>query len=339
MDINEIRALPKVELHRHLEGSIRPVTLLELARENSVDLPAGNVKDLMPHISHTDSDISLIDYLVKFDVVMKPLQKPEDLERIAREAVEDAAVDNIIYLELRFSPEFIEEKTGIPALSAARTVTRSSVKASKFFNLPISVTLISTRELGPRSSLRMVKEAILLSGDGVTGFDIAGDEVNFPVSMFERAIINARRNGLGVTVHAGEAGSGKEVELALGYGAQRIGHGVNAAADEAALEAIKTHDALIEICLTTNLHVGAVKSYTEHPARKFFDSGIKIAFCADDPQMSCITLSDEIMFAAKYLGFKKNEIFLTQLMGVEKAFIDSNVKRSLRERLKRSFVN
>jgi len=337
LSIDEIRTMPKVELHRHLEGSIRPATLLELARENGVELPVENIGELMPYISHTDDDMSLLDYLLKFDVVMKPLRKPEDLERVTWEVVEDAVSDNIIYLELRFSPEFIEDKTDIPASYAARIITRTSAKASKTFAVPITITLIATRELGLESSLRVVREANLLSGDGVTGFDIAGDEVHFLVSMFEQAIIDARRSGLGVTVHAGEAGSGREVELALGYGVQRIGHGVNAMNNEGAMKAIRKHDALIEVCLTTNLHVGAIKSYAEHPARRFFDSGIKIAFCADDPQMSCINLSDEIWFAAKYLGFTRNEIFLTQLMGVDKAFVGDDVKRQLKMELEKGF--
>ncbi|MCL5985889.1 MAG: adenosine deaminase [Actinobacteria bacterium] len=339
LSIDEIRAMPKVELHRHLEGSIRPTTLLELARENDIELPAENIGELMPYVSHTDDDMSLLDYLLKFDVVMKPIKKPEDLERITWEAVEDAVNDNIIYLELRFSPEFIKEKTQIPVSSAARTITRSSAEASKFFTVPVTITLISTREIGLESSLRTIKEATSLSIYGVTGFDIAGDEVHFPVGIFKQAIIDARASGLGVTVHAGEAGSGREVELALGYGAQRIGHGVNAANDKTVLEAIKEHDALIEVCLTTNLHVGAIKSYVEHPARKFFDSGIKIAFCADDPQMSCITLSNELWFAAKYLDFTRDEILLTQLMGVDKAFVGANAKRHLRRMLGKGFKN
>jgi adenosine deaminase len=337
LGIDEIKNMTKVELHRHLEGSIRPATLLELARENGVELPAGSIAELMPYISHTDNDISLLDYLLKFDVVLKPLKKPEDLERVTWEVIEDAVRDNIIYLELRFSPEFIENKTGIPAFYAARVITRTSAKASKIFALPLTITLIATRELGLDSSICIIREASSLSIDGVTGFDIAGDEVNFPVSMFEQAIIDARRSGLGVTAHAGEVGSGREVELALGYGVQRIGHGVNAVNDEGAMEAIRKHDALVEVCLTTNLHVGAIRSYAEHPARRFYDSGIKITFCADDPQMSCITLSDEIWFASKYLGFNRDEILMTQLMGVDKAFIGDDIKRQLKMKLGKGF--
>lgn len=289
-----------IDLHRHLEGSLRVATTLELAHRDGHPLAsAADPTDLL--VAHGPLG-GLLPFLAKVDAAPSAFARLDDWVRAARECVQDAAADGLDYLEIRFSPWFIRQETGLAPEAVIDAVADGAASAARETGLRVALIGILLRDLGP--SLGYDQTASLLSRrDVFCGIDIAGNEAGVPAAEFAGPFARARDAGLHVTVHAGEAAGPASVWDAVRHlGAERIGHGVRSVEDPALLEHLAAHRITLEVCLTSNVHTSAVPGYADHPVRRLLAAGVPVALCTDDPRTSAITLSGEYTGAAVQAG-------------------------------------
>ncbi|MEJ2540846.1 MAG: adenosine deaminase [Gemmatimonadota bacterium] len=320
--------LPKAELHLHLDGSLRPGTLLELARAEGVKLPTLDPEELADHMVPEPGG-TLETYLERFELTLAVLQTRDGLSRAARELVVDAAAENVRYLEIRFCPA-LNTRRGLSldavleaALEGAAAGTASSGAEARFI-------VCGLRNLSPTLSVELAELAVAFRDRGVVAYDIAGGEAGNPVRDHAEAFTVAARGGLFRTVHAGEAWGPDSIRQALVEGrAQRIGHGTRLHEDPALMEVIRDQRIPLEICLTSNLQTGASRDYRTHPLRRYFDFGIPVSLNTDNRLMSGTTLSREFHHARVHQGFGDFELMRLARMGFEAAFLPWPEKAAL----------
>lgn len=324
--------LPKAELHVHLDGSLRPSTLLELATERDVDLPASTADALAGHMI-VDDAAGLEDYLERFALTLAVMQDEESLERIAYELVEDHAAEEVRYVEVRFAPllNTAGELTASEALDAA---LRGLHRAEADFPVHASVIVCGLRTLPPARSVEMAELAAAYRGRGVCAFDLAGAEAGHPVRDHLQAFRVARDAGLPVTVHAGEGFGAPSIRQAIELGgASRIGHGTRLFEDLELLRRVRDEHIPVEVCLTSNVQTRVARSYAEHPLRRYFDEGLRVCLCTDNRLMSGVTLSREYEHARDSLDFDWEELVTVARNGFESSYAPGE----LRDRLLRDF--
>jgi adenosine deaminase len=324
-----LKALPKVNLHSHLEGSIRPLTLWDLADQQGIPLEASRetVQDLL---QVTGEETSLVDYLKKISITYPVLKNAAALRQVAFEAAEDAARDGVIYLELRFGAA-THANPALPLEKVIESVLQGLRQAESKYPITCRLIIAALRHRDPEVNLLLAHSAIQFHSYGVVGFDLAGDELHFPAELHKAAIQVARNGGLGITVHAGEAAGAENVVYAIKeLGAQRIGHGVNSINSPRALELLLAHGVLLEICPTSNVHTNAVPAIDQHPVRRLFDLGISISIGDDDPVTSRTRVSNELTLLQEQFAFERVELAAIQQMGMRAAFLDDS---NARERL------
>ncbi|MFL5802811.1 MAG: adenosine deaminase [Roseiflexaceae bacterium] len=314
--------VPLVDLHRHLDGNVRLATVLDIARQHGIRLPADNVEGLRPYAQVRGAVPSLMDFLAKFDLLKEIFVDAEAIERIAYENLEDAVAEGIDYIELRFSPAFMGERHGL----APRDVTGAicaGLRAARG-RLPVQAQLIviMSRHLGEERCWEELEAAIAYQDQSVVAVDLAGDEANFPGERFRRHFERARAAGFHITVHAGEAGSPASVRQAIEeLGAERIGHAVHAIEDAAVLDLIAARGIAIESCPTSNIQTSTVPSYAAHPLPAFLRRGLMVTLASDDPGISAIDLAYEYRVARDELGLTPDELRRLQANGVAAAFL------------------
>lgn len=326
-----LRRLPKAELHCHLDGSLRPATLLELARETGIAVPVDSPDELADYMHVTDAR-TLEDYLKRFDLTIAVLQTDEALERVAYELAEDAALDGVTYLEVRNAP-ILNTRSGLSPGEALEATTRGFQRAERDFGIVVRSIVIALRNLAPELSLELARLAVDYRDRGVVAFDLAGAEAGNPAALHARAFAHARENDLAVTVHAGEGDGASSIRQAVhACGADRIGHGTRLFEDESLAHYVNDRRIPIEICLTSNVQTQAVASYEEHPLRTYFDRGMVVTLNTDNRLMSATTLTDEYHFAARHLGFTWDELCHVTLDGFTSGFLPWEERRRLIER-------
>jgi adenosine deaminase len=295
--------MPKIDLHRHLEGSLRLDTLSEIASEHGLDLPAGDIEALRPLVQVVNEPPSFRNFLAKFEVLRRFYRSPEAVDRLAYEAIADAAADNVRYLELRFSPQALSRVRGFPLDEVTDWVIDATRRACE--ELPIQVGLIVTllRHEEVAKARQVAEIAFDRQRQGIVGLDIAGDEVNFPLEPFAAIFRQAKELQMGVTVHAGEWQGAASVHAAVEkLGADRLGHGVRSVENFEVVQMVRERNVALEICLTSNLQTGVVRSLTHHPLVDLYDLGVKVTLNTDDPSVSDSTLTDEYVVAVHSLG-------------------------------------
>jgi adenosine deaminase len=332
-----LRSLPKAELHCHLDGSLRPATLLELARESRIDVPAANAAELADYMHVTDAR-TLEDYLKRFELTIAVLQTGEALERAAYELAEDAARDGVRYLEVRNAP-ILNTRRGLSPEASLEATIRGFERAEREFGIVVRSIVIALRNLAPELSLELARLAVDYRDRGVVAFDLAGAEAGNPAAVHARAFAHARENDLAVTVHAGEGDGASSVRQAIhACGAHRIGHGTRLWEDESLARYVNDRRIPIEICLTSNVQTQAVASYEAHPLRAYFDSGMVVTLNTDNRLMSATTLTDEYHFAARHLAFSWDELCHVSLDGFASAFLPWPERRLLIENAEREIA-
>jgi adenosine deaminase len=325
--------LPKAELHVHLDGSLRPATLLELARARGVELPADEPEALARAMLVSDAE-SLEEYLEPFRLTLGVMQDAEAIERVAFELSEDHAAENVRYVEVRFCPDLCTRRglTSDEVLDAALAGLAGAERAT---GIRTSVIVCGLRSLPPASSLEMAELAVAYAGRGVCAFDLAGAEHGFPVADHVEALRVAHAAGLPVTIHAGEGFGPRSIRQALELGrAARIGHGTRLGEDAALLGEVRDAGIVLEICLTSNVQTRVAASYETHPLRSFFDQGLRVALCTDNRLMSGVTLTREYEHARDALGFTWEELVQVARTGFASAF----AQEGLREEMLRGFA-
>jgi len=316
----KLRRLPKAELHCHLDGSLRPQTLIELGREYGVPLPTESADELRDYMLVNDAE-TLEDYLARFEVTISVLQTAEAIERVAYELGEDAAKDGVRYLEVRNAP-ILNSRQKLSAAEALDAQLRGLARAEEDYGIVARSIVIALRQLSPMVSLELARLAVAYRDKGVVAFDLAGGELGHPASAHSLAFAYARENNLAVTVHAGEGDGADSVRQAVHTCcANRIGHATRLIEDPALTQYVNDRRIGLEICLTSNVHTGAAATYEDHPLRKSFDRGMNVSLHTDNRLMSGTTLTDEYLYAAKYLDFTFDELCTLALNGFESAFL------------------
>ncbi|MCB9897303.1 MAG: adenosine deaminase [Planctomycetes bacterium] len=331
-DLAAVRALPKVDLHCHLDGAVRPATLLETARAGGVPLPADTVDALLPHVRVSPACRSLDDFLATFETFYPVLSVPGVMGRAARELLLDAADDGVVHVEARFCPD-LQATPQRPAEDVVLEVLEGLARGSAESGVSYGAIVCAYRPFTVEANERMVDLALAFAGKGVVGVDLAGPE-SLPGAPFARALERAREGGLPVTIHAGEAAGPESVREALDVlGARRIGHGCAIARDEALLARVRDEAVPLECCVTSNLQTQAVASLDVHPFDAFRRAGLAVTLNTDDPAVSGVTLSDEYLLAARTWGLSLDDLRALALAAVDAAFLDDAARAALRRRV------
>lgn len=316
-----IQKLPKSDLHVHLDGSMRIGTILDLAAKQKVRLPVQTEKELADLVCCDRHCDSLVDYLQGFDVTLSVMQTEEALERIAYELAEDAAKENIRYMEVRYSP-ILHTRKGLKLTTISEAVIRGLEEAEKKFNIKTGVIICGIRNMDPATSLELAKLAVAYKNKGVLGFDLAGAEADYPAKHHKEAFYLALNNNINITVHAGEAYGPESIHQALHYcGTHRIGHGTRLIEDGDLLNYVNDHRIPLEICITSNLQTKAISSLKEHPLGFYVDYGLRVTLNTDNRLISNTTLTDEFMIAIEELGLEYSEIKNIIINGFKSAFL------------------
>ncbi len=302
--------LPKIDLHRHLEGALRLTTLYEIATQYDLGLPTESLEALRPYVQMTKDEPDYRNFLDKFNYLRRFYQTPEWIRRLAYEVMEDAASDNVRYLELRFTPPALAKARGFSLEEVTDLVLEARQQA--LHNCPqIQVWLIAN--VNRHESLELAEQVVQLALDrkdrGIVGLDIGGDEVNYSIQPFVPLLLAARDAGLRLTVHAGEWTGPESVREAIeSLSADRIGHGVRVVEDPQVATLAREHGTPFEVSLTSNLQTGVVSSLAHHPLRAMIDLGLKTTINTDDPSISATTLTEEYETACDELALTAAEL-------------------------------
>ena len=314
-----LRRLPKAELHNHLDGSLRPATMVELARAQRIELPTSEPGALARHMLVEDAR-SLEDYLARFDITVSLLQTPEAIERVAWEICEDAAADNVRYIEVRYCPHLSTHR-GLSLDEVVEAELRGFARGQADFGVVARVINCSLRHYDPAVSLEIARHSVAFRDKGVVGFDLAGGEAGRPPAVHKAAFDLAAEGCLAVTVHAGEAaGAASIAEAVHQCHANRIGHGTRLYEDPVLRDYIRDRRILLECNITSNLQTRVVARAAEHPVRAYFDAGLNVTLSTDSWLMSGVRLSDEYWLAHAELGFDRAGIDRLILNAFEGAF-------------------
>jgi adenosine deaminase len=313
-----LRRWPKVELHVHLDGSLRPATLLELAREQGVHLAADTPEALARSFVGTRAK-SLEQYLAKYDLTLAVMQTAGALERIAYELVVDAARERVRYLEARYSPLL---HTALSLGQAIEAPLRGFARGAAETGTKVGVIVCAMRTLPPARSLDLATAAVDYRGAGIVGFDLAGPERGHPAADHAAAFAWAARHGLGCTCHAGEGDGPESIRQALhACGAQRIAHGTRLSEDPTLLAEVVERRIPLDMCITSNVHTHAVESAAAHPLRRYLEQGVVVTLNTDGRLVDGVTLTDEYHLAHTALGLSREELARVVLNACDAAFL------------------
>lgn len=325
---DRIRGLAKPELHVHLDGSPRPSTMLELARERGVALPETEPEALARHMVPPPGG-TLESYLTRFALTIAVMQDADALERIAYELTEDHAREDVRYAEVRFCPA-LNTRGGLAADQVLDAVLRGLRRAESALGVRAAVIVCALRNLPLEHSVEMAELAVSYRDRGVCGFDLAGAEHGNPVRDHGEAFDTARRHGLPVTIHAGEAFGPDSIRQALDFGgASRIGHGTRLGEDPELLARVRDAGVTLEICLTSNVQTGAARTLGDHPLRGYLDAGLSVTLATDNRLVSGVTLTDEYVKASRELGLTWDELVGVARNGFARAFAPAEVRAQM----------
>jgi len=328
-----LRLLPKTDLHVHLDGSVRPETLVELAEKYGKQLPVEGVEALREYM-HVREARNLVEYLARFDVTLSVMQTAESLERIAYELAEDAAAENVRYMEVRYSP-VLHAREGLTLEEAVEAPLRGLRRAERDHPIRTALIICGIRNMSPEVSRQLAELTVAYKNRGVVAFDLAGAEYNYPAKKHREAFYTVVNHNIAATIHAGEAYGPESIHQALHYcNANRIGHGTRLFEDEDLMRYVNDFRIPLEICLTSNVQTRAVAAFEEHPLRLYYDEGLVVTLNTDNRLMSATTVTEEYWRAHQHLGFIWEELCDIAVMGFESAFISFSEKRALVEEVR-----
>jgi adenosine deaminase len=331
---SELKRWPKIDLHRHLEGSLRLSTLAEIAREYGVDLAGYEEETIRPFVQMTGEPHTYRHFLAKFGVLRHFYRTREVVERITYEAVADAAEDNVRYLELRFTPSALAEVGQFSLQDVTEWVVASVRQAEQDYPIRVGLIMSMNRHEEVAVGQQVVELATAYRGE-IAGLDLAGDEVAFSARPFAQLFHRAKEAGLGITVHAGEwRGSDNIIESIEHLCADRIGHGVRAIESGPVVDYLRRHQITLEICPTSNIQSGAVTGLSRHPLADLLDLGLCITINTDDPSVSGIQLTDEYALATGTLGLSFEGLRQAILNAAGAAFLPAAERRALIDRFR-----
>ncbi len=327
---NQMERLPKVDLHRHLEGSLRIETLIELVIREGLNLPSDKkalqaVVQMQPGEPRTSTN-----FLEKFKYIRSFFRSPEIIHRFTWEAIADAVADNVRYLELHFTPVAISEAGEFPLSEVVDWVVESATTAATEHALELGLILSVNRHEGVKFAEQVAHLAVDRKDRGVVGLSLAGDEVDHSAEPFEPIFSAVREAGLGISIHAGEWAGPENIRYAIEFmGAPRIGHGVRILEDMELVGLARDNRVAFEVCLTSNIQSGAVANIQEHPLPRMLQAGLQVTLNTDDPGVSDTRLSDEYALAITELDLSIESIKGLIMAALQASFLPSNEKARL----------
>lgn len=324
-----IKKLPKIELHCHLDGSLRVETVIELAKKENLKLESYEYDYVKKLLSVEENCSSLDEYLEKFDLPNMVLQSKENLKRASYELLEDAAKENIKYIEVRFAPIF-HLKNGLSLEEVIESVIEGIKEAEKDFDINGNVIISCIRGLGLEHVYNCIEAGSKFIGKGVVAIDLAATEKEDFAHEYIDAMKLAKEKGFRITIHAGETGFGKNVRDAINLlGAERIGHGVFIYNDEDAYKLVKENKITLEMCPKSNVDTRAVNKYTEHPIYKYHKDDIKVTISTDNRTVSNITLNEETNNLVNTFNITLEEYKKIYINSVQASFCTEEIKDKL----------
>ncbi|HJT81082.1 MAG TPA: adenosine deaminase [Chthoniobacterales bacterium] len=323
--------LPLIDLHRHIDGSVRLTTILELAKQHRIKLPGATLEELRPHVQVMEHERQpgVMAFISKMLWMTAVLADADACRRIARESVEDANREGIDYIELRFSPWFMSEPHRLDPVAVVEAVVQGVDEARQTNGVQVNLIGILSRTYGVDIAKKEL-EALLTQRERLVALDLAGDEAAFPPHLFTEHFMRGRDAGWHITVHAGESAGPKSVWDAIKLlGAQRVGHGVRAMEDPALIDFLIERQIGVEVNLTSNVQTSTVPDLQTHPFRAMLERGLLASINTDDPGVSKIDLPFEYNVAAPAAGLSQTLISQAQHNALDTAFLTAAEKTAL----------
>lgn len=317
-----LAALPKVELHRHFEGSLRLSSLAEIVRAHRLDLPA-DPEALRPHVQMTpETPRTMTHFLAKFAVLRQFYRNAEIIQRLAREVIADAAADNIRYLELRFTPMALAQASQLAFRDVIACLCHAAAQAQRQFNITVRLIVSLNRHEPLRLNAQALYAALDFRDHGIVAVDLGGQEAGFSAEPFRALFSEARQAGLFTIAHAGEWSGAESIRCAIEQlEAVRIGHGVRILEDNSLIALARERQIAFELCPTSNFYSGIFDQLAQHPLRRMHQLGLRVTLNTDDPALCNITLSDECYAACTALGCTLADLRQMTLHAIQAAFL------------------
>jgi adenosine deaminase len=330
-----LKALPKIELHRHLEGAIRIETLVDVAIQYDIPLPSYDPEFLRPYVQVTrDDEASSRQFLTKFSFLRQLFVSEEVIRRIAQECVEDAAADNIRYMELRFTPYAQAKLMGFAIDDVVNWISEATVEAARQHDIKVNLIIAMNRHESVEIGAEMLSAGLKFRERGIVGADLCGNEVGFPAEPFVPIFEEARAAGLGITIHGGEWAGHENVRHAIEHiQTERVGHGVRAVEDSETLQLSIDSNVYFEVCPTSNLQTGVTRTLEQHPLIDLHFLKANVTINTDDPSIHNITLTDEYALLAQGLHLPLAYLKTCVLNAVHCAFLPRDEKTLLLEEI------
>jgi adenosine deaminase len=316
MDLDDIRRLPKAELHQHLDGSLRPATAVDLADAIGMRLTLDEATRRMVGPERCADQAELLRF---FDLPIALLQTAEALDRAAGELVEDLAADGIRYAEIRWAPRLHLER-GLSVGDVIEAVAGGVARAAAGTDAPAIGLIVTAMRSDPPAANADLARTAGAFGPDVLGFDLAGPEAAWPAPPHAIAFVAAREAGLALTAHAGEVAGAGRVREVLDFGVRRVAHGVTAIEDAALLDLLRARDITLDLCPTSNVQAGVVASLEEHPLGELHRAGVSVTVSTDDLTVTGTSLSEELARCSDALNLTSEELAAIALNGFERAF-------------------
>lgn len=330
-----LKELAKAELHCHLDGSLSLPAIRKLANMADIILPSSD-KELRKYVIAPAQTESLVDYLKTFEFIRPLLQTKEALRFAAYDVARQAALENVIYIEIRFAPELSMDK-GLTASDTVLAVLEGLADAQKEFNIVARALVCGMRQSSHKTTKEIIKHIVDLAPKGLVGFDFAGDEFSYPTDSLVDLIQEVKRSGYPMTLHAGECGCAKHIADSLNLGIKRMGHVTALTGQRDLIKRFVEEDAVAEMCLTSNLQTKAASSIQSFPYQELYDAGGKITINTDNRTVSDTNLTKEYSLFVTYFGTKIEDFLVFNQNAVKASFTSDSEKDTLLHKLQENY--
>ncbi|HEO6120764.1 TPA: adenosine deaminase [Streptococcus agalactiae] len=330
-----LKELAKAELHCHLDGSLSLPAIRKLANMADIILPSSD-KELRKYVIAPAQTESLVDYLKTFEFIRPLLQTKEALRFAAYDVARQAALENVIYIEIRFAPELSMDK-GLTASDTVLAVLEGLADAQKEFNIVARALVCGMRQSSHKTIKDIIKHIVDLAPKGLVGFDFAGDEFSYPTDSLVDLIQEVKRSGYPMTLHAGECGCAKHIADSLNLGIKRMGHVTALTGQRDLIKRFVEEDAVAEMCLTSNLQTKAASSIQSFPYQELYDAGGKITINTDNRTVSDTNLTKEYSLFVTYFGTKIEDFLVFNQNAVKASFTSDSEKDTLLHKLQENY--
>ncbi|WP_424555532.1 adenosine deaminase [Streptococcus agalactiae] len=330
-----LKELAKAELHCHLDGSLSLPAIRKLADMADIILPNSD-KELRKYVIAPAQTESLVDYLKTFEFIRPLLQTKEALRFAAYDVARQAALENVIYIEIRFAPELSMDK-GLTASDTVLAVLEGLADAQKEFNIVARVLVCGMRQSSHKTTRDIIKHIADLAPKGLVGFDFAGDELSYPTDSLVDLIQEVKRSGYPMTLHAGECGCAKHIADSLNLGIKRMGHVTALTGQRDLIKRFVNEGAVAEMCLTSNLQTKAASSIQDFPYQELYDAGGKITINTDNRTVSNTNLTKEYELFVTYFGTKIEDFLVFNQNALKASFTSDSEKVTLLQKLQENY--